>query len=111
MSLRWRYPLFILTLTSVITLTISAALFLEFKKSNQSMHEASTDAVGAELTRATEKYGAILAHLITLDLANHITRDPKTNKNIYRSADIDRTVQTVDQKLNEKIVAGGSGSE
>jgi hypothetical protein len=27
------------------------------------------------------------------------------------SADIDRTVQTVDQKLNEKIVAGGSGSE
>jgi hypothetical protein len=27
------------------------------------------------------------------------------------SAEIDRTVQTVDQKLNEKIVAGGSGSE
>src|SRR5689334_17250982 len=27
------------------------------------------------------------------------------------SADIDRTVQTVDQKLNEKIVAGGSGSD
>ena len=26
------------------------------------------------------------------------------------SAEIDRTVQTVDQKLNEKIVAGGSGS-
>jgi hypothetical protein len=25
------------------------------------------------------------------------------------SAEIDRTVQTVDQKLNEKIVAGGSG--
>jgi hypothetical protein len=27
------------------------------------------------------------------------------------STEIDRTVQTVDQKLNEKIVAGGSGSE
>ena len=27
------------------------------------------------------------------------------------SAEIDRTVQTVDQKLNEKIVAGGSGSQ
>jgi hypothetical protein len=27
------------------------------------------------------------------------------------SAEIDRTVQTVDQKLNEKIVAGGAGSE
>jgi hypothetical protein len=27
------------------------------------------------------------------------------------SAEIDRTVQTVDQKLNEKIVVGGSGSE
>ena len=27
------------------------------------------------------------------------------------SAEIDRTVQTVDQKLNEKIVAGGSGSD
>ena len=27
------------------------------------------------------------------------------------SAEIDRTVQTDDQKLNEKIVAGGSGSE
>jgi len=27
------------------------------------------------------------------------------------SAEIDRTVQTVDQRLNEKIVAGGSGSE
>src|SRR3954471_17173502 len=27
------------------------------------------------------------------------------------NAEIDRTVQTVDQKLNEKIVAGGSGSE
>ena len=26
------------------------------------------------------------------------------------SAEIDRTVQTVDQKLNEKIVAGGSGA-
>jgi hypothetical protein len=26
------------------------------------------------------------------------------------SADIDRTVEIVDQKLNEKIVAGGSGS-
>jgi hypothetical protein len=27
------------------------------------------------------------------------------------SAEIDRTVQTVDQKLNEKIVVGGSGSQ
>jgi hypothetical protein len=27
------------------------------------------------------------------------------------STEIDRTVQTVDQKLNEKIVVGGSGSE
>jgi hypothetical protein len=27
------------------------------------------------------------------------------------SVEIDRTVQTVDQKLNEKIVAGGSGSQ
>jgi hypothetical protein len=26
------------------------------------------------------------------------------------NAEIDRTVQTVDQKLNEKIVVGGSGS-
>ena len=26
------------------------------------------------------------------------------------SADVDRTVQTVDQKLNEKIVAGGYGA-
>ena len=32
-------------------------------------------------------------------------------KATQRSAEIDRTVQTVDQKLNEKIVAGGSGSE
>jgi hypothetical protein len=27
------------------------------------------------------------------------------------SAEIDRTVDTVDQKLNEKIVAGGSGAQ
>jgi hypothetical protein len=27
------------------------------------------------------------------------------------SPEIDRTVQTVDQKLNEKIVPGGSGSQ
>ncbi len=27
------------------------------------------------------------------------------------SAEIDRTVETVDQKLNEKIVQGGSGAE
>ena len=27
------------------------------------------------------------------------------------SAEIDRTVEIVDQKLNERIVAGGSGSE
>jgi hypothetical protein len=27
------------------------------------------------------------------------------------SAEIDRTVQTVDQKLNEKVVAGGSGAQ
>jgi hypothetical protein len=27
------------------------------------------------------------------------------------SAEIDRTVEIVDQKLNEKIVEGGSGSE
>jgi hypothetical protein len=26
------------------------------------------------------------------------------------NAEIDRTVQTVDQKLNEKIVVGGSGA-
>jgi len=27
------------------------------------------------------------------------------------SAEIDRTVETVDQKLNEKIVVGGSGAQ
>jgi hypothetical protein len=27
------------------------------------------------------------------------------------NAEIDRTVETVDQKLNERIVAGGSGAQ